>query len=145
MAEQTLDPPEPRWPAVIAIIAVAGLYAALPDSLEVGPRWLFLVVVALLLVSTIFARIRGGYTVNNVLGHLLAAILTLFMVFSLVLLIQQLPAHIEAPIILLRSAAALWVTNVLVFALWYWRLDAGGPHQRDLRAATPADHSSSPK
>jgi hypothetical protein len=39
---------------------------------------------------------------------------------------------------LLRSAAALWVTNVLVFALWYWRLDAGGPHQRDLRAGHPS-------
>ena len=34
---------------------------------------------------------------------------------------------------LLGSAAALWVTNILVFASWYWRLDAGGPHQRDLR------------
>ncbi|MET0619989.1 MAG: hypothetical protein ABW056_06910, partial [Thermoanaerobaculia bacterium] len=34
---------------------------------------------------------------------------------------------------LLRSAAVLWVTNVLVFALWYWRLDAGGPHARDRR------------
>jgi hypothetical protein len=138
MAEQTLDPPEPRWPAVIAIVAVAGLYAALPDSLEVGPRWLFLVVVGMLLVSTIVARIKGGYTVNNLLGHLLAAILTLFMVFSLVLLIRALPTHIEAPITLLRSAAALWVTNVLVFALWYWRLDAGGPHQRDLRAGHPS-------
>jgi hypothetical protein len=36
---------------------------------------------------------------------------------------------------LLRSAASLWLTNVLVFALWYWRLDAGGPHARDVRDA----------
>jgi hypothetical protein len=137
-SEQTLDLPEPRWPAAIAIMAVAGLYAALPDSLEVGPRWLFLIVVALLLVATIVARVIGRHAVNNLLGHLLAAILTLFMVFSLVLLIRALPAHTEAPITLLRSAAALWVTNVLVFALWYWRLDAGGPHQRDLRAGHPS-------
>ena len=34
---------------------------------------------------------------------------------------------------LLISAAALWITNILVFASWYWRLDAGGPTQRDLR------------
>jgi len=33
---------------------------------------------------------------------------------------------------LLASAAALWVSNILVFASWYWRLDAGGPHARDL-------------
>jgi len=33
----------------------------------------------------------------------------------------------------LFSAASLWLTNILVFALWYWRLDAGGPHKRDER------------
>jgi hypothetical protein len=137
-AQQPLDPPEPRWPAAIAIMAVAGLYVALPDSLEVGPRWLFLLVVTVLLVSTIVARVIGRHAVNNLLGHLLAGILTLFMIWSLVLLIHALPAHTEAPITLLRSAAALWVTNVLVFALWYWRLDAGGPHQRDLRAGHPS-------
>jgi hypothetical protein len=136
--EQPLDPPEVRWPAVIAIIAVGGLYAALPASLVVGPRWLFVVIVGMLLVLTIIAQARRSYAVNNVSGHLLAGILTLFMVWSLVLLVRALPAHTESPVTLLRSAAALWVTNVLVFALWYWRLDAGGPHQRDLRAGHPS-------
>ena len=28
---------------------------------------------------------------------------------------------------------ALWIANILVFASWYWRLDAGGPNQRELR------------
>ena len=32
---------------------------------------------------------------------------------------------------MLRSASALWITNILVFALWYWKLDAGGPLKRD--------------
>ena len=36
------------------------------------------------------------------------------------------------PLALLRSAAALWITNILVFASWYWRLDAGGPHARHM-------------
>src|SRR2546423_4770001 len=36
---------------------------------------------------------------------------------------------------MLRSAALLWATNVLVFALWYWRLDGGGPNDRDGRPA----------
>ena len=48
------------------------------------------------------------------------------------LLISRLPAHKDPPGQLLRSAAALWVCNLLVFACWYWRLDAGGPHQRAL-------------
>jgi hypothetical protein len=54
------------------------------------------------------------------------------MVASLTLLIQSLPTHKETPGQLLRSASLLWFSNLLVFASWYWRLDAGGPHQRDL-------------
>jgi len=46
---------------------------------------------------------------------------------------QAHPAHKESPIALLRSGATLWISNVLVFALWYWRLDAGGPYSRGLR------------
>jgi len=34
---------------------------------------------------------------------------------------------------LARAAVALWFSNILVFASWYWRLDAGGPHSRDIR------------
>jgi hypothetical protein len=49
------------------------------------------------------------------------------------LLLAALPLHKESPQDLLRSASALWVTNILVFASWYWRLDAGGPRARELR------------
>jgi uncharacterized membrane protein len=56
------------------------------------------------------------------------------MIASVSLLIAALPAHKESPTALLLSAAFLWFTNILVFALWYWRLDAGGPHRRDSRA-----------
>jgi len=70
---------------------------------------------------------------NDVLGHLVLSILTASMVWSLFLLITRLPAHTDTPQTLLRAAAALWVANVLVFASWYWRLDAGGPNARDRR------------
>src|SRR5262249_16307546 len=43
------------------------------------------------------------------------------------------PTHREPPLRLLLSGAELWVTNVLVFALWYWRLDGGGPKARAAR------------
>jgi hypothetical protein len=49
------------------------------------------------------------------------------------LLIRTLPSHQEPAIRLLLSGAELWITNVLVFALWYWRLDGGGPIQRERR------------
>jgi hypothetical protein len=55
------------------------------------------------------------------------------MIVSLILLIGALPSHRESPTALLVSATSLWITNILVFALWYWRLDAGGPHGRDSR------------
>jgi hypothetical protein len=49
------------------------------------------------------------------------------------MLVSAVPAHKETPIELLRSAVVLWFSNILVFASWYWRLDAGGPSARDLR------------
>jgi len=59
--------------------------------------------------------------------------MTLAMIGSLTLLVSRLPMHKESPAELLRAASALWIGNVLVFASWYWRLDAGGPHARDLQ------------
>jgi hypothetical protein len=59
------------------------------------------------------------------------------MIASIILLVGALPAHRESPTELLLSATALWFTNILVFALWYWRLDAGGPHGRDSRLGHP--------
>jgi hypothetical protein len=130
-ADESQDATEPRSLAAISILVVSGIYTALPDYLMVGPRWLFLVISLGLLASTIITYRRGHHRLNSLLGYILEGMLTLFMVWSLVLLIRALPSHREAPVMLLRSASALWVTNVLVFALWYWRLDAGGPHQRD--------------
>jgi hypothetical protein len=54
--------------------------------------------------------------------------------------VSALPAHREQPTELLVSAGSLWMTNILVFALWYWRLDAGGPHGREAR---PGHHEGS--
>jgi hypothetical protein len=44
---------------------------------------------------------------------------------------MRLPTHKDQPVELLRAAGALWVGNILVFASWYWRLDGGGPNERD--------------
>jgi uncharacterized membrane protein len=77
----------------------------------------------------------GHHRLDRMLGFALTTILTLAMMASVGFLIGLLPAHTESPAELLRSAALLWLTNVLVFALWYWRLDAGGPHARDERDA----------
>jgi hypothetical protein len=124
---------EPRWPAMLALLAVGGLRLALPESLSLGPGWLLITVVGVLMIPTVWARQRGQDTVNRILGYVLTSIVTVDMVWSLCLLIAALPSHKESPQDLLRSAAGLWITNVLVFASWYWRLDAGGPRARELR------------
>jgi uncharacterized membrane protein len=129
--------PEPRWPAAIAVLAVTGLYLALPAFMIVGPRWLFPVVILALLVPTVITHRAGKHNLNRILGFTVTALVTIGMIVSVVLLIAALPSHKESPTQLLISAAALWITNVLVFALWYWRLDAGGPHRRDSRLGHP--------
>jgi hypothetical protein len=122
---------EPRWPALVAILADAFLYLGLPQSLSVGPRWLLLAIVLFLLVPIVIAHWRGHIRLNRVLTLVANGIITASMIASLAFLIQGLPKHREPSETLLRSAAGLWLTNILVFALWYWRLDAGGPHERE--------------
>ena len=131
----TKDPihTEPRWPAMLALLAVGGLRLALPESLSVGPSWLLITLVALLIIPTLWARYRGLDDLSKILGYVLTSIVTVDMVWSLCLLVAALPSHKEAPQDLLRSAGALWIANILVFASWYWRLDAGGPRARELR------------
>ena len=118
---------------MLALLAVGGLRLALPEPLSVGPAWLLITVVGVLMIPTIWARYRKMDLLNKILGYVLTSIVTLDMVWSLYLLIAALPSHKEAPQDMLRSAAALWLANILVFASWYWRLDAGGPRARELR------------
>jgi hypothetical protein len=126
--------PEPRWPAFVAALAVAGLYYALPPELIVGPRWVFPLLVVVMLIPTAVTHARKMHRLNRDLGFAVQCVLTIAMVASVVLLIQDLIVRSEkrGPWLLV-SAACLWATNVLVFTLWYWRLDAGGPHSRDKR------------
>jgi hypothetical protein len=125
--------PEPRWPAMLALLGVGGLRLALPAQLAIGPGWLLLAVIVALMLPAAWARQAGKTVLNRVFGHMVTALVTADMVWSLWLLVSALPQHKESPQALLQSAAALWITNILVFASWYWRLDAGGPNERDLR------------
>jgi hypothetical protein len=132
-ADNKIDKPEPRWQAVLALLAVGGIYLALPHSLVVGPAWLLPVVIIVLVTPTIVAHRMGRYSLNRALGLVTSSVITLALIASVVLLVLRVPAHKEAPLALLRSGAELWLTNVLVFAVWYWRLDGGGPTKRQQR------------
>ena len=122
---------EPRWPAVVALAVVALLTFALPDTLVRFPKWIPLLVVGTLLIPTIHSHHAGKHETNNAWGYVLNLVITAFLLWSVGLLVYTLSQHKESPGQLLRSAGALWCTNVIVFALWYWRLDAGGPNIRE--------------
>jgi hypothetical protein len=113
------------------LVAVAGIYFALPKSLIVGPTWMLPAIIGALLAPSIISHRTGRYSLNHALGIISSGIITIALIVSVLLLIRALPSHEEPAVRLLLSGAELWVTNVLVFALWYWRLDGGGPIQRE--------------
>jgi hypothetical protein len=127
--------PEPRWPAVLAVFAAAALHFALPPSMRVGPPGAFAAAIALLAGAAWLARRSGWNDGNQKAGWLIVALLTIGLVYGLARLLTGLIVHSERAPELLRSAAVLWATNVIVFANWYWRLDAGGPNEREQRDA----------
>jgi hypothetical protein len=128
-----VDKPEPRWQAVLAFVAVGAIYLALPRSLIIGPTWLLPTLILILLIPAVVSHRLGQLSLNRILGFATNALITLALIGSVVLLVHALPSHKEPPLELLYSAALLWLTNVIVFALWYWRIDGGGPTKRHER------------
>lgn len=124
---------EPRWPALLAVVAIGSLLGALPESLSFGPRWLVLAMVGAFSIPLIVTHRTGRHSLNQQVAYGLLGVITLAMVGAVLLLVRALPSHREPAADLLRSAAMLWGANILLFASWYWRLDAGGPHLRSKR------------
>jgi hypothetical protein len=125
-----IDKPEPRGQAVLAFLAICAIYLALPRNLVLGPIWLLPTLIVVLLVPTVVSHRVGRQSLNRTLGFVINGITTLALIGSVILLVRALPTHRESPVQLLRSGGLLWLTNVIVFALWYWRLDGGGPTLR---------------
>src|SRR6266480_3580155 len=85
--------PEPRWPAWIAILAVGLLYTALPPYLIVGPRWLFMMILVVLMLPIIITHFRDHHLLNRVFGLSVTGVVTLGLIVSVILLIRALPEH----------------------------------------------------
>jgi len=122
---------EPRWPALIALLVVGGLNLALSEQISFGPRWALPILIALLSVPTVITHRARLHAINQMLGYIIVGIETIALIGSVGLLVSVLVHGGEKPVPLLQSAGLLWISNILVFALWYWRLDAGGPHARN--------------
>lgn len=121
----------PRWAAIIGVLAIGVLYAALPGNVVFGPGWLLLVIEVVFLLPLVASWAMGRklpYGTIRILVLTLLGVITLALVIGIALLVYTLSrAH---AITLLRSAGLLWAFNILLFALWYWELDGGGPIKR---------------
>jgi uncharacterized membrane protein len=125
--------PEPRWPASVALVVCVALYVLLPTRLVVGPHWLLPVLVALPLGPLSARRHRhpdeSPWIRKAVI--VLITLVTLANVTSMILLVHHLlVGRVSQGRKLIYSAVAVWLTNVIVYGLWFWEIDRGGPHRR---------------
>lgn len=130
----SLDVHVARWPVVLAMIALGALYLVLPPRVVIGPRWLLLALEAPAMVFfTAVHRVSlpVGPRVVRLVALAFLGLATVFIAFSVEALITELVVG-KGPTAraLLAAAAGLWCANVLVFALWFWEVDGGGPHRR---------------
>jgi hypothetical protein len=123
------------------MLAVGILHAFLPPKLLIGPAWLLLAIEAVFLLPIVFLLLTKNRLLCKTLHLLLLmliGVLTLGLASGMVLLIITVVTNKNATI-LLRSALLLWCSNVLVFGLWYWQIDGGGPVKRQQSGSQAAD------
>lgn len=128
------DRRESRLPAAIAILVVAVLYPLIPSQLSLGPAILFPIVAVLgVLPLTIADALGLEHPWQRPLALTLLGLTAAANGTSIALLVRELIARSSdmSGRQLLAGSLTVWVANVIVFALWYWELDRGGPRQRE--------------
>lgn len=126
---------EPRWHAALAVVAALALYVTLPNRLVVGPVWVLPVILAFILVPLMIVaphrRAEARWQRTLSIAHIV--VLNGFNIGTIVLLFYWVltPHHkFITGDLLLKSAVQIWLTNVIVYALWYWEIDSRGPDVR---------------
>lgn len=128
---------EPRWAATIAVLAVMAIQSVLPVRFAVHPRLLMPAVEAALLICLVVLnphRIERGSRTYRMLSLVLALTIGGANAYSAVRLVTGLVQGTEGTSAgsLLVNGGAIWLTNMVIFALLYWELDRGGPAARAL-------------
>jgi uncharacterized membrane protein len=134
-AWQRRTPGEPRWSASVALVAAVILQTLLPDRLNLSSRFLLPAVEVVLLVVLIVVnpgRIDRLERRLRLISLTLIAVASVANAYSVVALVAGLIRGTEGstPGPLLATGSAIYVTNILIFALWYWEIDRGGPAAR---------------
>jgi hypothetical protein len=114
-------------------VAIA-LYALLPETLLVGPRFVIPVLGVLLLVAVIVVnptRLTRQTRFSRIASLALVGLIGVANTVALVLLLDALLAsQVTDGRELLTAALQVWLTNIIVFGLAFWELDRGGPVAR---------------
>jgi uncharacterized membrane protein len=126
---------EARWPASAAVLVALALQIALPERLTLGKTWIIPAgegVVLLALTITSPRRISAHSPRARAISLILIAAMTVANVSSATRLVRGLINGTEGtdPNKLLATGAAIWLTNVVIFSLWYWEFDRNGPGAR---------------
>ncbi|GCE25210.1 hypothetical protein KDA_06940 [Dictyobacter alpinus] len=134
----------PLWVSTLATILFGLIYTLLPARITFGPSWLPLIIVIVLSLPGLVAFLLGHplpHHINRALSFCVLGVITAFLITGVVLLISSLPTRQQGSdaINLLRTGGALWLSNVLVFGLWYWEIDGDGPHKRARAGHKAAD------
>ncbi len=128
--------PESRLPVSLVVMTVIVLQLSLPRSLSSPYLWIICVVEAALLVAINVLdprHIRAHEGSLRWVGIALIGTMTLANVYSISRLIYQLvDGNVKDATSLLLTGGSIWLTNVVVFALWYWEFDRGGPAARSI-------------
>jgi len=126
---------EQRLPVSLAVLTAIALQIVLPGKFALRPHLLLPLLEVALLVGLIAAnpvRINRESGVLRIASLTMMAVISLANAVSAVLLVRNLVDGTagDSAGALLATGAAIWGTNVIVFALWYWELDRGGPAAR---------------
>lgn len=135
---------ETRWSVIVAVAAAVALQVVLPNRFTAGHRAvpvLELVLVVGLWVAHPHKTGRAPVWMRPA-SIMVIGMVTTTNAWSAVRLIQQIiDGKQENAVVLLSSGGAIWATNIILFSLWYWEFDRGGPLQRALGTAKHPDFS----
>ncbi len=125
---------EPFWPAQLTVLAAIGLQLALPQRLTAGPTWLVPALEGVLLAGLVIVnrnQIEDEHPRRRRVALGLTALVTAANIYSLSALTHLLlHRNVANGRELIVSGVLIWLTNFLIFALWYWEMDRGGPGRR---------------
>jgi uncharacterized membrane protein len=124
-------------------LVAIGLQVGLTKRLTVGPAWLVPALEGVLLIGLSMAtprQLEHEHKTRRRTAITLTAFVSAANVFSLVALTSLLLHHnVSNGHTLIASGMLIWLTNFLIFALWYWEIDRGGPGRRAAGHDGPPD------